>query len=274
MFYQRGMAMCRLVVGSAVDETRRVLRTLRHARRGARHGRVHAEQRQLHAELTTGPVSEARRIVGIAFEDPTRGNRVQLGDAGLQALYIVLWSFERIDVARDTLLGRWRWLALNPRRMLDMSIRRHVRMYLGYIERAQTGGQALVRRTDATTEAGIFRLGKRIGLDTARDADMQGRHRGRLRSRRRSHGCLRVDHLPPERWSRFRVASSAVRRGEGAARNFHGCQSFRGGSARRALQQSCTRRSIDFCSAWRQFDEECAFLAAAGVATPHRVRRR
>ncbi|MER7274787.1 hypothetical protein ABT369_10050 [Dactylosporangium sp. NPDC000244] len=50
------------------------------------------------------------------------------------------------------------------------------------------------------------------------------------------------------------------------------CETFMG--VNQPLQQSCTRRSIDFCSAWRQFDEECAFLTAAGVATPHRVRRR
>ncbi|MET7427029.1 hypothetical protein [Dactylosporangium sp. NPDC005555] len=121
--------------------------------------------RQLHADLTTGPVSEARHVVGTAFDDPARGDHVQLTLAELEALYIVLWSFERIDVARDTLLGRWRWLprAANPRRTLDASVKKHVRMYLGYLDRAYVGQQKLVLRTDSS-EAGILRLARRIGL--------------------------------------------------------------------------------------------------------------
>lgn len=117
--------------------------------------------RQLHADLTTGPVSDARHIVGTAFEDPVRGRCVRLTDAELRALYVVLWSFER----RGTLLGRWRWLPrqVNPRKMLDASIRRHVRMYLEYLDRAYVGQQKLVLRTD-DTEAGVLRLGKHLGV--------------------------------------------------------------------------------------------------------------
>lgn len=121
--------------------------------------------RQLHTELTTGPVSEARHQVGTAFEDPARGRNVELSIEELKALYIVLWCFERIDVARDTLLGRWRWLPapVNPRKMLDASIKRHVRMYLEYLERAHVDGHKLVLRTNPT-EAGVLRLAHRIGI--------------------------------------------------------------------------------------------------------------
>ncbi|MEV6932837.1 hypothetical protein AB0M46_51255 [Dactylosporangium sp. NPDC051485] len=123
--------------------------------------------RELHGELTSGPVADARHVVGSAFEDPARGKDVSLTKEEIQALFAVLWCFERIDVARSTMLGRWRkgprWI--NPRRALDESIRNHVRIYLSYLHRAHINGVPLHSTlTAAEDDAGLTRLGKRLGL--------------------------------------------------------------------------------------------------------------
>lgn len=121
--------------------------------------------RQLHESLTTGPIAEARHAVGSAFEDPRRGEKVQLENHEVQAFFAVLWCFERIDVARDTLLGRWSKLPgwINPRRALDRSIRVHVEIYSNYLQRAYVDGKPLVDGLTAPEEdAGLRRLRRRI----------------------------------------------------------------------------------------------------------------
>jgi hypothetical protein len=77
----------------------------------------------------------------------------------------VLWCFERIDVARSSLLGRWRYLPnwLKPRQALDDSIRIHAQIYYDYIHRARINGTP-IRRTMTANEddAGLLRLAKRL----------------------------------------------------------------------------------------------------------------
>lgn len=123
--------------------------------------------RQLHADLTTGAVAEARHAVGSALEGTRRAGTVDLDSNEIQALFIVLWCLERIDVARGTLLGRWRHLPgwINPRRALDDSIRLYVEMYIGYIHRARVDGVP-VRDTLAATERdpGLLRLAESLGI--------------------------------------------------------------------------------------------------------------
>jgi hypothetical protein len=123
--------------------------------------------RQLHAELTTGPVAEARHLVGSAMENRARTSSPDLANDEIQALFIVLWCFERIDAASGTLLGRRRYLPnwLKPRQALDDSIRIHVQIYYDYIHRARVNG-TLVRKAMTATEddAGLLRLAKRLHL--------------------------------------------------------------------------------------------------------------
>jgi RHS repeat-associated protein len=121
--------------------------------------------RQLQADLTTGPVAAARHIVGSAMEDRTRAGRVDLDDDQIQALYLVLWCFERIDGARATLLGRWRYLPnwLSPRRSFDDSIRTHVRIYYDYIHRAAVAGTPVrVTLTATEDDPGLLRPARRL----------------------------------------------------------------------------------------------------------------
>ncbi|MGC4748791.1 hypothetical protein ACLQ28_24515 [Micromonospora sp. DT201] len=122
--------------------------------------------RQLHESLTTGEVAEARHVVGSAFESAGAGDQVHLEQPEqIQAFFIVLWCFERIDVARDTLLGRWSWLPdwINPRRLLDRGIQTHVTIYSNYLRRAHVNGVPLVDRLTGTPkDAGLRRLQDRI----------------------------------------------------------------------------------------------------------------
>lgn len=130
-------------------------------------GRPHHSDRvhRLHAELTTGPVAEARHIVGSAFEDTSPGDHPTLTIEELKALFIVLRCLEPIDVQRDALLGRSTWLPafLNPRAALDASIRFHVRVYLGYMRRATAGPQTL-SITVCPEEASLLRLARSLGV--------------------------------------------------------------------------------------------------------------
>ncbi|MEV1318517.1 hypothetical protein AB0J14_20820 [Micromonospora arborensis] len=122
--------------------------------------------RQLHESLTTGEVAEARHVVGSAFEGAGVGEQVHLERLEqIQAFFIVLWCFERIDVARDTLLGRWSWLPdwINPRRLLDRGIQTHVTIYSNYLDRTYVNGSPLIDRLTGTPEdAGLRRLRERI----------------------------------------------------------------------------------------------------------------
>jgi hypothetical protein len=116
---------------------------------------------ELHTELTTGPVAEARHIVGAALEGRT--GPVEIDRPVMEALFTVLWCFERIDVARDTLLGQSRWAPqwISARKALDFSVERHVRMYLDYLGSVRYQGEA-IRFGASDADAGIRRLALRL----------------------------------------------------------------------------------------------------------------
>lgn len=98
---------------------------------------------------------------------------MDLDDDQIQALYLVLWCFERIDGARETLLGRWRYLPnwLSPRRSLDDSIRTHVRIYYDYIHRAAVAGTPVrVTLTATEDDPGLLRLARRLQVTDRKPA--------------------------------------------------------------------------------------------------------
>lgn len=132
--------------------------------------------RNLHQELTTKDVADARDIVGSALENPARAPQVHLQPHEIKAFFTVLWCFERLDVARGTLLGRfpwiwgshrwrplWRWI--NPRLALDESIRVHVQIYAEYLDKGHIDGQPIRQTLKArATDAGLQRLAKTLEL--------------------------------------------------------------------------------------------------------------
>jgi hypothetical protein len=123
--------------------------------------------RQLHTDLTTGPVAQARHVVGAAMESPARTETPELAEHEAEAMFTVLWCFERIDVARDSMLGRWHWMPvwINPRRALDDSVRIHAKIYHDYIHRATINGVPVRNGLTAYgDDAGLPRLAKQLGL--------------------------------------------------------------------------------------------------------------
>jgi hypothetical protein len=122
----------------------------------------------LHAELTTGQVAEARHVVGSAYEDASRGIRVELTNEEIKSLFIVLWCFERIDAARSSMVRRWRLLPrlYNPRQALDDSIRNHVRIYYRYVaERTPHDSGVVTACTARDRGLGLRHLAEELGAD-------------------------------------------------------------------------------------------------------------
>ncbi|WP_328471818.1 hypothetical protein OHA21_08210 [Actinoplanes sp. NBC_00393] len=123
----------------------------------------------LHADLTTGPVAEARHVAGSAFEDKARGHVVELTTEEIKSLFIVLWCFERIDAARSSMVGRWRFIPrlYNPRQALDDSVRNHVRIYNGYVaERLPHDSGAFTALTARDRALGLRHLADELGVGT------------------------------------------------------------------------------------------------------------
>ncbi|WP_436532955.1 hypothetical protein [Actinoplanes sp. HUAS TT8] len=125
--------------------------------------------RQLHADLTGGPVADARHVFGSVMEDPARTSNPELKNEEIKSLFVVLWCFERIDVARRSILGQWRHLPrwLNPRLALDESIRYHVRIYTEYIHRARINGMSVWEVLFVTDDAGLPHLAKSLQINHA-----------------------------------------------------------------------------------------------------------
>lgn len=118
---------------------------------------------ELHEALTTGRVAEARHVVGTAFED--KQGPVVLDVSQMEAMFSVLWCFERVDVARSTLIGQSRLIPrwLNSRAALDRSIHRHVKLYVEYLKRGRYRDGEL-EYTATVGDAGLLHLARDLGI--------------------------------------------------------------------------------------------------------------
>lgn len=86
--------------------------------------------RALHADLTTGPVAEARDLLGtVTFTGAAPPGHVV--DDVRRAYFTLLWSFERIDGGRSSMAERYRRSRTKPDAVdfLDKLIDWHVRFW-------------------------------------------------------------------------------------------------------------------------------------------------